>query len=142
MAINFDWIQTLHQGRQLQDAKAVVMRKHRGGKCKDGQQGYQMVIIIPEEAMKASRMVVGDRVLIGFAKNAEDGTLLAIKRVVVGGYTISTANGAKHAADVGKSTRARVAFAPRDGVPEAFCSSTGGWRVEPDGLLIAWDGQK
>ena len=142
MAINFDWIETLRPGRKSQNVKAIVMRKHRGGKFKDGKQGYQMAITIPEEAMKASRMVVGDRVMVGFAKSTDEGTCMAIKRVVVGGYTISTANGAKHAAAVGKSTRGRIAFSPRDGVPEDFCSSTGGWRVEPDGLLIAWDGQK
>jgi hypothetical protein len=140
MSINFDWVKPITKGRSHAEINAVVMKKNLAGRSVGGAQAYQCNILIPEAAVKAARIVIGDRVEIGFGKDLAMGNCIAIRRVVNDGYKVCAATGGQQKESVGKPCRARVMISLRDGMPEKFSGKVGGWLVRDDGVLIAWEG--
>lgn len=141
MSLNFDWVTPLStRGNGDISSNAVYATKSKAGRKKEnGEINYQLRVLIPEQAMKAARFVIGDRAEVGFARDENGRLAIALRRVLSGGYAISPAIGGNTEDAKGRSVRGRVQMTLRDGMPESFCSGEGGYEVDSNGMLIAWE---
>ena len=87
MDLNFEWVERKRGGKGASNDSFVAFSVTGNGKNKDGTTRSAFVINFYEKAIKKFRLIKGDRISIGFDKNAK---LVAIKRVSGdGGYSIS-----------------------------------------------------
>lgn len=139
--LNFEWFEPKISARNGGDF--FTARKSSSGKVGKSNKSTQaqLTIIIPENAMKQARMVIGDRIVVGFTETEKDGVVMAIKRVVAGGYKISSCTGCKVEKVTGKSVKGRVKTYFHEGMPESFTSESGGYSVDETGMMMAWEGK-
>lgn len=134
MDLSINWFNPERTGRGSAAGKEIAIKKVKTGK--PGNRSYAVSVIIPEEAMKKARMVVGDRAVVGFGFDANGNKVVAIKRVVNCGYKLGPATGktARNGCD-GKSVRARLQFNLKEGMFDSFNSEQ--FHVQEDGTLIS-----
>ena len=99
---------------------------------------HSLSITISEDVMKKSRMIIGDRVEIMF--DDEDQTLVLVRRVQHGGYSIS--NGTKPAKEnAGECMRGNVKFSLPEKLPfshgDVFAEKD--LQITPDGIVIRFE---
>ena len=145
MSINFNWVKSpnTNRGRGLATTEDIVVKKVKNGVDVHGVQQFKYTLTIPVTAMKMARFVIGDRVNVGFGYDPSKGNCLAIRRVVSGGHMlgVSSSNKKGQSKDsIGKILRSRIQFTDNIG-PEYFDSANGGYDVDENGMLIAWDGK-
>lgn len=93
MGMEFDWVKPKGRGREASCAKGV--KSYRADyKDRDGRRRASTVFRLCGDTMKRARFVVGDRVQVGMAKSHGE-TFVAIRRVVDGGFKISSASKGK-----------------------------------------------
>ena len=142
MSIEFNWVNSSGsssaRGGEFIYASQVKAGSRKGG----AKRAYQFSITIPEGIMRKARLVCGDRVIAGFAVDPVRGQCIAIKRVINGGFKITPATGGKAGSakeKEGQVVRGRVQISDRDGMPTKFTAEKGGYEIDSDGTLIAWE---
>ena len=143
--MNFNWVESAKKhGTGRRGLKFINGSKVKAGiDTKTGEQLYQLAITIPEKEMMDARLVVGDRVVVGFANDKERGLCIAIRRVDKGGFKICPGSKSKGASLKfgGETSRGRIQIVMRGDMPESFSAEHGGYEVV-DGMLVSWSGKQ
>ena len=142
MSSEFSWVKPQRANAAAGD-NYVYGRKVKAGR-QEYDDAYQFAITIPEIIMKKARLVIGDKVEIGFAEDQSRGACIAVRRTLGDGYTITPASsgGKGYAASVrGKSIRGRVQVLMTELIPESFTAKNGGHEIDESGVLITWEGK-
>ncbi|MDT8372244.1 MAG: hypothetical protein RQ783_09705 [Gammaproteobacteria bacterium] len=146
MTIIFDWVKSKPktQNASNKPLDEMYISVTNSGKQANGDARKSLAVVIPLKMMRDARFVIGDRIEVGFAINSELGRCVAIKRVLAGGHTLSPASihagkGATKKAQ-GSVMRSRVKITYQDDEFRGFTTAKGGYMIDDEGMLIAWEG--